>query len=381
MQKRFDIMCVMLNLLNQILSAAKRVGASDVHLKVGLPPIYRIRGELRTIRDVPPVQLGLMEAFIEKGMNPRQRKDFDTYQEVDLAYSTEDGIRFRVNLFKQSGVPGLVLRVIPPEVPSFESLRLPNVVLKLAEEQRGLILVTGVTGSGKSTTLAAMVDHLNRNRAFHIVTIEDPCEFVFSDRRSVVNQRELGMDTTSFSRALRAALRQDPDVILVGEMRDLETIEIAMLAAETGHLVLSTLHTTDAVETINRIIGAFSKDQQQQVRLQLASALKGVISQRLLPLADGKGMVPAVEVLVNTGRVREMIEDPTRTVEIHQAIKEGRNPYGMLTFDTCMIELVQKRLVTYETALRNSSNPDDFALHFRGVSGGTAGSSGAEWME
>ena len=317
-------------------------------------------------------------AFAEKAMNARQRKDFEEYKEADLAYSTDEGVRFSTNIFMQRGIPGVVLRLIPPDIPPFATLGLPDVVLKLAEESRGLVLVTGVTGSGKSTTLAAMIDHINQTRACHIVTVEDPIEFTFTDKRSVINQRELGLDTTSFKRALRAALRQDPDVMLVGEMRDVETIEIAMLAAETGHLVLSTLHTTDAVETVNRIIAAFPPHQQGQIRIQLAAALKGVISQRLLTQADRKRMVPAVEVLVNTARVRELIEDPVRTAEIHTAIAEGRNPYGMISFDQSLTELVQRKLVTYDAALRNATNPDDFALYFRGVSGG---GSHPDWME
>jgi twitching motility protein PilT len=300
-------------------------------------------------------------------MNPRQSEEFITNKECDLAYSTEDGTRFRVNAFMQRGIPGVVLRLIPPDIPDVGVLGLPEVVLKLAEQPRGLVLVTGVTGSGKSTTLAAMIEHINRNRAYHIVTIEDPIEFAFSDRRSVVNQRELGLDTNSFTRALRAALRQDPDVILVGEMRDRETIEIAMLAAETGHLVLSTLHTTDATETINRVIAAFSPHQQTQIRLQLASILNGVISQRLLPRADKKGMALAVEVMINSPRVRELIEDPLRTAEISDAISDGLHPYGMVTFDRSLTLLVKDKVVSYETALRNASNPDDFALFFRGV--------------
>ncbi|MFH1131348.1 MAG: ATPase, T2SS/T4P/T4SS family, partial [Pseudomonadota bacterium] len=222
---------------------------------------------------------------------------------------------------------------------------------------------------GKSTTLAALIDHLNHNFAYHIVTIEDPIEFTFSDCRSVINQRELGLDTTNFGRALRAALRQDPDVIFVGEMRDQETIEIAMLAAETGHLVLSTLHTVDATETVNRIIAAFPPHHQSQIRLQLASVLNGVISQRLLPRADRKGMSLAVEVMVNSARIREMIEDPARTAEIQDAITEGLHPYGMVSFDRSLTELVKQKLVTYETALRNASNPDNFALVFRGIAG------------
>jgi twitching motility protein PilT len=324
------------------------------------------------VRDVPPMTREVIEAFSQHAMNQRQREDFEKFHECDLAYSTPEGVRFRTNIFMQRGIPGIVLRLIPPEVPPFESLGLPDVVLRLAEESRGLVLVTGVTGSGKSTTLAAMIDHINRSRACHIVTVEDPIEFSFSDKRSVVNQRELGLDTLTFTRALRAALRQDPDVILVGEMRDVETIEIALLAAETGHMVLSTLHTTDAVETVNRVIAAFPPHQQTQIRLQLAAALKGVISQRLIQQADHKRMIPAVEVLVATGRVRELIEDPTRTAEIHQAIAEGKHPYGMISFDQSLTALVQQRVITYESALHHASNPDDFALYFRGVSEGRA---------
>ena len=256
-------------------------------------------------------------------------------------------------------------------MPPFQKLNLPSAVLALAESERGMVLVTGVTGSGKSTTLAAMVDYINSRRACHIVTIEDPIEYAFKDRRSVINQREIGFDTTSFSKALRAALRQDPDVVFVGEMRDAETIEIAMLAAETGHLLVSTLHTLDAVETVNRIVSVFQPHQQAQARQQLAGVLKGVISQRLVKRADGKGMIPAVEILVGTARVRELIADPKRTRELHEAIAEGRDPYGMISFDQSLTELVRGDLVTYEEALASSTNPDDFALAFRGVSRGT----------
>jgi len=248
-------------------------------------------------------------------------------------------------------------------------------VLNLADNSRGMVLVTGITGSGKSTTLAAMVDYINQRRAAHIVTIEDPIEYTFRDKRSVINQREVGFDTRSFAKALRAALRQDPDVMLVGEMRDIETTEIAMTAAETGHLVLSTLHTVDAPETINRIIAMFPTHQQIQARLSLASILRGVISQRLLPRADGKGMVPSLEIMVTTERIREMIEDPQRTREIHDAIASGKHPYGMNTFDQSLAELVKKKLVTYEQAVKNSSSPSDFALLFRGVSAGSSGGS------
>jgi twitching motility protein PilT len=366
----------MSQVMDRVLNAARQLGASDVHLKAGLPPIFRIKGELRTVRDVPALTRESIATFAVHMMNERQREEFEATMDVDLAYGTADGVRYRVNLFQQRGTVGMVLRLIPPDVPPFERLNLADVILKLADESRGLILVTGVTGSGKSTTLAAMVDYINQRQAAHIVTVEDPIEYTFRDKRSVINQREVGFDTVSFSKALRAALRQDPDVILVGEMRDLETTEIAMTAAETGHLVLSTLHTTDATETINRIISMFPTHQQAQARLSLGAVLRGVISQRLLPRADGKGMVPAIEAMVFTERIREMIEDPQRTREIKDAIAQGKHPYGMQTFDQSLAELVQKRLVTYEEALKNSSNPSDFALLFRGVSGG----GGDDWQ-
>jgi twitching motility protein PilT len=358
--------------LDRVLQAARQLGASDVHLKAGLPPIFRIKGDLRTVRDVPPLSREAVQDFAFSMMNARQRETFEKTWDLDLAYSTPDGVRYRVNVLQQRGTAGVVMRLIPPDVPSFEKLNLPRKVLDLADDSRGLILVTGITGSGKSTTLACMVDYINATRACHIVTIEDPVEYAFKDRRSVINQREVGFDTASFSKALRAALRQDPDVILVGEMRDLETTEIAITAAETGHLVISTLHTMDAVETVNRVVSLYPPHQQTQARLQLATVLKGVVSQRLVARADGKGMVPAVEILVSTARVRELIADQKRTRELHDAIAQGRETYGMVSFDQSLTELVHKKFVTYQDALANSTNPDDFALFFRGVSRGGA---------
>jgi twitching motility protein PilT len=367
----------MSQILDRVLTAARQLGASDVHLKAGLPPIFRIKGDLRTVRDVPALTREAIAQFAVHMMNDRQRSDFETNLDIDLAYGTPDGVRYRVNLFQQRGSVGMVLRLIPPEVPPFDRLNLPQTVLDLvANNHRGVILVTGATGSGKSTSLAAMIDYVNTQHAYHIVTIEDPIEYAFRDKRSVLNQREIGFDTMSFARALRAALRQDPDVILVGEMRDFETAQIAMTAAETGHLVLSTLHTVDATETINRIVSMFPTHQQQQARLTLASVLRGVISQRLLPRADGKGMVPALEIMVNTERIREMIEEPTRTREIKDAIAEGLHPYGMVTFDQSLASLVKQRLVTYEEAVKHSTSPSDFALLFRGVSGTSSGYAG-----
>jgi twitching motility protein PilT len=255
------------------------------------------------------------------------------------------------------------------QIRTIDELGLPRVLKSIAAEERGLVLVTGTTGSGKSTTLAAMIDYVNKTRPAHVMTVEDPIEFLHRDNKAMVNQREVAVDTRSFAQALRSALRQDPDVILVGEMRDFETIETGLLAAETGHLVFSTLHTLDATETINRIISMFPTHQQQQARLTLASVLRGVVSQRLLPRADGKGMVPALEVMINTERVREMIEDPIRTREIKDAISEGLHPYGMTSFDQSLASLVKQRLVTYEEAVKHSTSPSDFALLFRGVSG------------
>jgi twitching motility protein PilT len=359
------------SILDRVLQAARQLGASDVHLKAGLPPIFRIKGDLRTVRDVPPLTRDVLQTFALGIMNDRQREIYERHWDVDLAYATADGARYRVNVFQQRGAVGMVMRLIPPDVPPFQKLNLPGAVLDLADSERGMVLVTGVTGSGKSTTLAAMVDYINSKRACHIVTIEDPIEYAFKDRRSVINQREIGFDTTTFAKALRAALRQDPDVIFVGEMRDMETIETAMLAAETGHLLVSTLHTLDAVETINRIVSVFSPHQQGQARLQLSGVLRGVVSQRLVKRADGKGMIPAVEILVNTARVRELIADPKRTREIHEAIATGHDPYGMISFDQSLTELVRGNLVTYEEALASATNPDDFALTFRGVSKGT----------
>lgn len=304
-------------------------------------------------------------------MNAQQKMRFEEFNEADLAYGVAGLGRFRVNVFQQRGTPGLVLRVIPYIVKSIEQLDLPPVLKKIATAERGLILVTGATGSGKSTTLAAMVDYINENQACHVVTIEEPIEYLIKDKKSIVNQREVGVDTVGFNLALRAALRQDPDVILVGEMRDAETMETALQAAETGHLVLSTLHTMDAVETINRIVSVFPPYQHKQIRLQLASTIKAVVSQRLVPKKNGEGRAPAVEVLINNARIRELIENPERTKEIHQAIADSFVSYGMQTFDQSLMQLLSKDLISYEEALKQSSNPHDFALRVSGVHSGT----------
>jgi twitching motility protein PilT len=353
--------------LNEILKIALKGGASDIHLKSGLPPIFRVDGALVPLKNAERLLPDFLERIATSIMNPVQKERFEKARECDLAYGIAGLGRFRVNVFQQRGTVGIVFRVIPFGVKTIDQLFLPKVVESIANEQRGLILVTGTTGSGKSTSLAAMIEHINSSRTCHIMTIEDPIEFLIRDRRSIVNQREIGVDTNTFANALRAALRQDPDVILVGEMRDFETIETALTAAETGHLVLSTLHTLDATETINRIISVFPPYQQKQVRIQLSSILKAVISQRLVPRADGKGRVPALEVMIATARVRECISDKDRTKEIHDAIAKGFTTYGMQTFDQSLMHLVKQNLVTYEEALKHVSNADDFALRFRGI--------------
>jgi len=353
--------------LDDILKVALKGGASDIHLKSGLPPMFRVDGALVPLKNGERILPDDMQKVAAGIMNPVQKARFEEYREADLAYGIPGLGRFRVNVFQQRGTVGIVFRVIPFGVKTIEQLFLPRVIEKIAMEHRGLVLVTGTTGSGKSTTLAAMIDYINSNRTSHIITIEDPIEFLIRDRRSIVNQREIGVDTQSFSNALRAALRQDPDVILVGEMRDFETIETAITAAETGHLVMSTLHTLDATETINRIISVFPPYQQKQVRLQLGAILRAVVSQRLVPRADGKGRVPALEVMVSTARVRECISDTERTKELSDAIAKGFTTYGMQTFDQSLMHLVKQELVTYEEALKHVSNPDDFALRFRGI--------------
>ncbi len=361
--------------LNDILKVALKGGASDIHLKTGLPPMFRVDGALVPLKNGERLSPEWLEKIATTIMNPLQRERYENARECDLAYGIPGLGRFRVNCFQQRGTVGIVFRVIPFSVKTLDQLYLPKIVEKISMEHRGLVLVTGTTGSGKSTTLAAMIEHININRTAHVVTIEDPIEFLMRDKRSIVNQREVGADTQSFSTALRAALRQDPDVILVGEMRDFETIETAITAAETGHLVVSTLHTMDAAETINRIISVFPPYQQRQVRMQLASILKAVLSQRLIPRADGKGRVPALEVLVSTARVRECIADKERAKELPDAISKGHVTYGMQTFDQSLMGLVRQNLITYDDAMKNATNADDFALRFKGI----ASTSDSDW--
>ena len=354
--------------INELLQTAVTAGASDLHLKVGSYPMMRVSGTLVVASEEKRLERADTEAFAQTLFTPELAEKFRTSQEVDLAYSVQGLGRFRCNAFQQRGTVGLVMRVIPTRIASIDELGLPGVLKHIATEERGLVLVTGTTGSGKSTTLAALIDHINSTRSTHIMTIEDPIEYLHRDHHSIVNQREINVDTRSFSHALRSALRQDPDVILVGEMRDHETVETALLAAETGHLVFSTLHTLDATETINRIIAVFPPHQQRQVRIQLASVLKAAISQRLMPRADGVGRVPAVEVMVSTAFIRDCIVDKDRTSQIHGAIAAGTSQYGMQTFDQSIFTLYQQGLVTLEEAMRWASNVDEFKLKVQGIS-------------
>ena len=354
--------------LNDLLKVATDKKASDIHFKVGVPPVVRIDGKLVALQETGRLSREWMMDTLFGVMNPHQKEHFVKEHDLDMAYSVPGLGRFRVNIYQQRGTVGAVFRIIPMKVLSIRELQLPVVIENLSLEPRGLILVTGTTGSGKSTTLAAMVDFINNNRNAHIMTIEDPIEYLHRDRMSLLNQREVGFDTNTFSSALKHSLRQDPDVIMVGEMRDHETIETALVAAETGHLVLSTLHTADATETVNRVISAFPPHHQQQIRLQLATVLEGVVSMRLVPRADGHGRVPAVEVLIATQIVRECILDSSRTArEIPNIIAEGLSQYGMQTFDQALMVLYKKELITYDEALKQSTSPDDFALKVKGI--------------
>lgn len=353
--------------LEEILRTALQKGATDVHLKAGVMPVIRRHGTLRPLLpNANPIKAEDLEFMAMGLLNDKQRVQFEENYEIDIGYGVSGLGRFRVSIFRQRGTVRMVIRNIPFKVPSLEELTLPEIIKKVAHYERGLVLITGVAGSGKSSTLAAIIDDINHRENKHILTIEDPIEFLIRDRKSLITQREIGVDSKSFASALRAGLRQDPDVILIGEMRDKETIETAIQASETGHLVLSTLHTLDAVETINRILANFDSAQQSQVRLQLASVLKAVVSQRLCKRKDGSGLVPTVEVLVNNARVRELIEDPTKTQLIQQSIEEGSAAYGMQSFDQSLMELLNKDLISYEEALLHSARPEDFRIRYEG---------------
>ncbi|MBX6763145.1 MAG: type IV pilus twitching motility protein PilT [Rubrobacteraceae bacterium] len=351
--------------LEELVDGVVERGASDLHLKVGSPPVRRVDGRLERVGETKLAPSDT-ERILEEILPEKLRPEFEEEGEVDFSLAIAGKGRFRVNAFRQRGSVSMVMRFVPFGVPKLEELGLPEAVSRLALEERGIILVTGTTGSGKSTTLAAMIDLVNRTTARHIVTIEDPIEYLHRDHKSIVNQREVGSDTASFARALRRVLRQDPDIILIGEIRDTETAQIALSAAETGHLVLSTLHTVDAAETVNRLIDLFPPYERGQVRAMLAGTLRGIIGQRLIRKADGSGRVAACEILVSTGRIRDFILDESKTGQITQAIAEGEY-YGMQTFDQALLKLLQNGVVDYADALKASSRPQDFQLMARSL--------------
>jgi twitching motility protein PilT len=353
--------------INDLLKLAVERKASDLHLKVGGHPYIRIDGGLQPMSELKRMTQEDTLSIAYSIMNARQKQRFKEELDIDLAYQVPGLGRFRCNIFQQRGSVGLVLRVIPARIKSVRELMLPQVLEKIAEERRGLVLCTGTTGSGKSTTLAALIDYINASRNEHIVTIEDPIEFLHRDKKSIVNQREIDVDTRGFAHALRAAMRQDPDVVLVGEMRDFETIETALHAAETGHLVFSTLHTLDATETINRIISVFPPHHQKQIRIQLGQVLKASVSLRLVPRADGQGRVPACEVLISTPYIRDCVENKDKTKYIREQIAVGTSQYGMQTFDQSLYQLYKGGLITLEEALRRATNPDELKLKIAGV--------------
>jgi twitching motility protein PilT len=352
--------------LDEICRQAMRRGASDIHLKAGLHPMLRVRGSLEPLSSAPryaPEELGRMAWGI---MTDAQRARFKSNNDLDMAWAVPGVGRFRVNVFRQRTAVGMVLRTIPTEVRTVDELRLPPVCKDISMYPRGLVLVTGTTGSGKSTTLAALIEEVNREASHHVITIEDPIEFVYKDKKSVINQREVGVDTESFATGLRAALRQDPDVILVGELRDRETVEIALQAADTGHLVLGTLHTIDAPESINRITGFFEPHHQQHIRHQLSSVLRAVLSQRLIPNRSG-GRAAAIEIMLNTGSVAECIADMARLREIPDFIAKGHKVYRTQTFDQAVYRLLKEGAIEQEQALKAVNNPDELLLRLRGI--------------
>jgi twitching motility protein PilT len=359
-----------LNNLDALIGIAIRGGASDLLFKVGLVPMFRLNGDLYPLRDGPRIDSEMLECLTCGLLNEEQIKKFEQLQDIDFSYSSQKSGRVRVNLFRQRGEIGLVVRVIHSEIPTIDNLGMAPIVKQLASLKRGLILVTGATGSGKSTTLAAMIDHINRNKNSHIITIEDPVEYMHTDRKSLINQRELGLDTLTFAQAIKSALRQAPDVILVGELRDAETIEVALQAAETGHLVFSTMHTNDAADAMVRILSSLGADKEPIVRQQLAENLKGVISQRLVKRADKKGRVAAQEIMVLTATIREKILKGASPNIVRDFVSQGQN-YGMQTFDQHLFQLYAAGYVEYEEAYANATNRDDFDLLVRGISNAT----------
>ncbi len=356
-----------LSFIEGITAKAVALEASDIHIKANSYPIFRIHGEIYHQQEFGKLNRDFIEKAALKMMEEYQLKIFHENRDVDLSYSVSRVGRFRVNIFFQRNSISIAMRHIPFEIPSFGSLNLPSIIQSIALKERGLILVTGITGSGKTTTLASMLDYINKNRAAHIVTIEDPIEYLHRDNKSIINQRELGMDVYSFSHGLRESLRQDPDVIFVGEMRDLDTVQTAITAAETGHLVMSTLHTLDAQETVNRIISVFPLGQQKQVRLQLASVMAAIISQRLVIKSDRKGRIPAVEIMIATETIKDCIANEDKTVMIREFIKKGNIQYGMQTFDQSLYAHYKAGLISYEDALAESTTPNDLALLISGI--------------
>jgi twitching motility protein PilT len=351
--------------IDELLRHTVERGASDLHLKVGNVPFLRIDGDLQPAA-YPQLTAQDTAAFGDAVMNEHKRRLFHEHNEADIGYTLAGVGRFRINVFRQRGVVGLAVRRVRSEIPTFEELRLPEVLRTLADSPRGLVLVTGPTGTGKTTTIASMIGYINKSRRAHIVTIEDPIEVVHDDELSIIQQREVGLDTDSYAAALKSVVRQDPDVIFVGEIRDAESALSAIQAAETGHLVISTLHTIDCMETINRVLDLFPPQQAKEVRTSFAGALRGIISQRLVPRADGKGRVAAVEVLVNTGRVFDRLVDPNQTDSIIEVMAEG-GFYGMQTFDQALVALVKDGQITTEEARRTATSPHDFDLQLSGV--------------
>ena len=357
--------------LNEILTYAVNSNATDIHLKIGRNPVYRINRKLTDIEKFGKIKEQDIVNFINTVIKSENKKaELIRKGEIDISYSIPGVSRFRVNVYRQRGTYAFAFRILKTKIPSFEELHLPIKLAEIALEKRGLVLVTGPTGSGKSTTLAAMIDHRNQNMEDVIITIEDPIEYVFHDKNCYIAQREIGLDSTTFATALRAALREDPDVIMVGEMRDIETIETALRAAETGHLVFSTLHTQDAKDTLNRIIDMFPLEAQNHIRIMLASTLKAVISQRLIPRKDTDGIVPAVEILINTGAVFDAIIDPEKFEQITELMEKGKTEYGMQTFDMSILDLYNSGMISYENALAYATNPSDLDLKIKGVSSG-----------
>jgi twitching motility protein PilT len=354
--------------LREMLVEMQQQVASDLHLRVGIRPTLRVHGRLVQL-NTDPLSKDAMAEILTQMLSPEQLKRYTARNEMDLALSVTKLGRFRINLYRQRGTPGVAIRAVNTLVPTFEELSLPEAIQSICGVGRGLVIVTGTTGSGKSTTLAAMIEYINSTRSENIMTIEDPIEYIYRDKKSIISQREVGADTDTFAAALRHAFRQDPDVILIGEIRDAETMQIALSAADTGHLVLTTLHTMNVVETVSRIISFFPPHQHQQIRLLLAGTLKSIVCQRLLARSDMQGRVPAVEVMVTTGAIRDALIDPMKTSSIIEFVEAGGSQYGMQSFDQSIMKLYRQGVISYEDAMRNASNPDDFDLRIKGITG------------